>query len=110
MTIKKLVPIFVASAALLLTLSVSNAVATDSEAPSALAGIAEKAANVKEMINLNSASTDMLAAIPGIGPKIAEAITSYRDANGAFSQIKDLVNVEGIDMSLIEKITPLLSL
>ena len=60
------------------------------------------------MIDINKATPEMLSSIPGIGPKLSEAITAYRDANGSFAQVKDLLNVEGIDMSLVEKIKPFL--
>lgn len=66
--------------------------------------------SLAEMININSATPEMLSQIPGIGPKIGEAIAAYRDANGSFSQIADLLNVEGIDASLLEKIKPYLQL
>lgn len=68
------------------------------------------AAGAMDLLNINTASVDALAKIPGIGPKIGEAIAAYREANGAFSSLSDLVNVEGIDASLVEKIKPFLTL
>lgn len=73
-------------------------------------GAMAESGSLAEMINLNSATPEMLSQIPGIGPKIGEAIAAYRDANGSFSQIADLLNVEGIDASLLEKIKPFLKL
>ncbi len=110
MNMKKLMVAAAFSVAFICSGSVLNAVASDTEAPAGLAGIAGKASGLTDLVNLNTASTDALAAVPGIGPQIAEAITSYRDANGPFSKITDLVNVEGIDMNLVKKIAPLLSL
>ena len=72
--------------------------------------MADKAAAMVEQLNLNTASVDALANIPGIGPKVAEAIGAYREAHGAFKSVADLVNVEGIDAGLLEKITPYLSI
>lgn len=94
----------------------SISIAKAEEGKSALAGIAKKAedaaaaGSLKDLVNINSANTDMLASIPGIGPQVAESITKYRDAHGKFSEIKDLLNVDGIDMSLLEKIKPFLQL
>ena len=66
--------------------------------------------SLKDLINVNSASPEMLAAIPGVGPQISEGIAKYREAHGAFKQIADLVNVDGIDAALLEKIKPFLTI
>jgi len=98
--------------ALIFSLSiVSSASAADKSALSSLAeqaGAVIESGDLGEIINVNSATPEMLASIPGIGPELGKAITAYRDANGAFSGIKDLLNVEGIDMNLLEKIKPFL--
>lgn len=102
--------------ALIFSLSISSVYAEEPKAASsALSGLVEQAGALAEsgalgeMLNVNSATPEMLAAIPGIGPKLGEGIASYREAHGAFTGIKDLLNVEGIDMSLIEKIKPFLT-
>lgn len=106
----------VMSFVLLLSFGVSNSFATGSTALGNLSGVAEQASavaegsSITELLNINSASPEMLAQIPGVGPKIGEAISAYREANGAFSQIKDLLNVDGIDMSLLEKIKPFITI
>ncbi len=61
-----------------------------------------------KLININTADTSTLAKIPGIGEKLAEAITKHRDTNGLFTQAKDLLNVDGISDSLLKKIEPFL--
>jgi competence protein ComEA len=53
----------------------------------------EKAAAV---VNLNTASATELESLPGIGAKTAERIVEYRQKNGAFKKIEDLMNVKGI--------------
>ena len=53
----------------------------------------EKAASV---INLNTASAADLENLPGIGAKMAERIVEYRQKNGPFKKIEDLMNVKGI--------------
>lgn len=44
-------------------------------------------------INLNTASGELLSYVSGIGPKLAESIVAYRNANGAFPDRKSLMNV-----------------
>ena len=102
--------------ALIFSMSVSSVLAEETKAAtSALSGLVEQAGALAEsgalgeMFNINSATPEMLASIPGIGPKLGEAIASYREVHGAFTGIKDLLNVEGIDMSLLEKIKPFLT-
>ena len=53
----------------------------------------EKAAPV---INLNTASAADLESLPGVGAKMAERIVEYRQKNGPFKKIEDLMNVKGI--------------
>lgn len=47
-------------------------------------------------INVNTASADELTELPGIGAKIAQRIVEYREKNGAFSTVEDIMNVSGI--------------
>ncbi len=47
-------------------------------------------------IDLNKATREELETLPGIGPATADAIISFRDTNGAFERIEDLMLVPGI--------------
>ncbi len=47
-------------------------------------------------IDINRASAAELQNLPGIGPKLSQAIVDYREANGPFMAAEDLKNVRGI--------------
>ncbi len=47
-------------------------------------------------INVNTATSEELQLIPGIGPAKAAAIIQYRDEHGRFEAVEDLVRVTGI--------------
>lgn len=55
-----------------------------------------------EKIDLNDASVEELADIPGIERSIAKAIISYRDENGPYYKVKELMDVEGVTQDLYE--------
>ena len=61
-------------------------------------------------IDLNSADSQMLAQLPGIGLKKAEMITAYREANGPFKSVDELLEVKGIGPKVLEKLKPLITL
>ena len=54
-------------------------------------------------VNINTAGSDELQTIPGIGETRAEAIISYREENGGFSCIEDIMKVSGIKDALFNK-------
>ncbi len=47
-------------------------------------------------VNLNSASAAQIALLPGIGPKTADLVVQYRQKNGPFKKIEEIMNVRGI--------------
>lgn len=60
-------------------------------------------------VNLNSANPERLSSLPGIGLKKAEAIVAYRELNGEFESVAELVNVKGIGPKLLAKLDGLIS-
>jgi competence protein ComEA len=62
----------------------------------ALSTIAVPAQETTAPININTAGVEELAALPRIGPSIAERIIAYRETNGPFKQTTELMNVKGI--------------
>ena len=57
-----------------------------------------------QKIDINRAETWLLEALPGIGETKAQAIVDYRDENGPFGRIEDLLQVEGIGPGTFERI------
>jgi len=47
-------------------------------------------------IDLNAATTVELEDLPGVGPVLAERIVDYRNTNGPFATVEDLLSVPGI--------------
>ena len=55
-------------------------------------------------VDINSADVETLASnIDGVGTQKAIAIVQYREANGPFSSLDDLANVQGIGMKTIDR-------
>lgn len=55
-------------------------------------------------IDINTAAAEQLDQLPGIGPSKAQDIITYRQNNGAFDKIEQIMDVPGIGPSLFEKI------
>lgn len=55
-------------------------------------------------VNINTADEATLCTLPGIGTSKALAIIDYRQVNGPFSSVEDIMNVSGIKTSAYEKI------
>jgi competence protein ComEA len=60
-------------------------------------------------VNLNTATVEQLATIPGVGPKMAERIIDYRQKNGGFKKVEDLMNVSGVGEKSFLKMKPLIT-
>ncbi|MEW4262373.1 helix-hairpin-helix domain-containing protein [Priestia megaterium] len=60
--------------------------------------------NDQPLVNINTANTDELQTLNGIGPSKASAIVSYREENGLFQKVEDLGQVSGIGDKSLEKI------
>lgn len=63
-----------------------------SGAASAESATKEKAA----VVDLNTAAPADLESLPGIGPSLAKRIVEYREKNGPFASVDDLLKVQGI--------------
>lgn len=64
---------------------------------------------VHQPLPVNQADRATLTLIPGLGPKLAEAIVCRRTESGAFGQAEDLLHVRGIGREHLQRIQPWLS-
>ena len=60
-------------------------------------------------IDLNSASVGDLESLPGVGRRTAARIVEYRQKNGSFKKIEELMNVKGIGEKSFLKLKPLIT-
>ena len=58
------------------------------------------------LVNLNTADLAALDTLPGVGPVTAEAILGWRDANGGFTSVDELLEVDGIGEATLADLAP----
>lgn len=63
----------------------------------------------KEKIPLNTATAEQLMTIPGIGEGYAARILEYREQNGRFHSVDELMNIKGVGEKRFAKWSPYLS-
>jgi competence protein ComEA len=57
-------------------------------------------------VNLNTATAEQLDTLPGVGPVTAQSILDWREENGGFTSVQELLEVDGIGPATLEKIAP----
>lgn len=55
------------------------------------------------LVDINTAAKEELLTLPGVGESRAQSIISYREKNGGFSKIEDIMKVEGIKEGMFAK-------
>lgn len=80
--------------------------AAPSAAPTTAAHNGHASETSSRPLNINTATAEQLAALPGIGPKLAERIIAYRTQKGGFVSVDDLDAVSGIGAHLIDSLRP----
>jgi competence ComEA-like helix-hairpin-helix protein len=61
------------------------------------------------LVNINTASADVLACLPGFDLTLAHAIISHRQSNGFFANIAELLKVSGVTDDIFKQVAPLLT-
>lgn len=62
------------------------------------------------LVNLNTADEAALDTLPGVGPVTADAILAWRDSNGGFTSVDELLEVDGIGEATLADLAPLVTL
>ena len=65
---------------------------------------AQSESNVEGAININTASLDVLACLPGVSRELAQAIISFRQSNGFFPNVAWLLKVTGMTQSIFKQV------
>lgn len=76
--------------------------------PGSMAGITGNSADMgggagDGLVDINTATKQELCTLPGVGESRAESIISYREKNGGFGRIEDIMKVEGIKEGMFSK-------
>jgi comEA protein len=95
--------------AVLFAFTVAPVLAAQQAEQPAKAATAEKAVKpakpaVTGKININTATADQLAMLPGVSPKKAQGLIDFRTKNGKFKSIEDLQKMPGIKQKKIDKV------
>ncbi|GAB3860563.1 hypothetical protein GCM10028801_23590 [Nocardioides maradonensis] len=69
-------------------------------------GAAGASAAPGALVNLNTATQEQLEALPEVGPVTAQAILAYREQNGGFTSVDQLLDVQGIGDKTMAQLEP----
>jgi competence protein ComEA len=58
------------------------------------------------LVNINTAAQTELETLPEVGPVTAQAIISWREENGGFTSVDELLEVDGIGDATLEQLLP----
>lgn len=73
------------------------------------AACAQATEQSNQLLDLNAATAQQLAdSLPGIGPAKAARIVQWREQNGPFPSVQQLIDVRGIGPKTLERLLPLL--
>jgi competence ComEA-like helix-hairpin-helix protein len=61
------------------------------------------------VININTASLDVLVCLPGIDRDLAQKIISYRQSSGFFANPAELLKVDGMTREIFKQVVPLVT-
>jgi len=79
------------------------------DAPASSGGTGAASNSGTGLISLSTADQALLETLPGVGPALAGRIIDYREANGGFRAVADLMNVSGIGDKVYARLKDLVS-
>ena len=62
----------------------------------------------RAVVNINTATADQLQLLPRVGPALAARIIDYRESNGPFQSVDEIVAVKGIGEVAFQRLEPYL--
>lgn len=65
-----------------------------------------RSASAQPTVNINTATSEQLQLLPGVGPALAGRIIAFREANGPFEKVDELAVVQGIGDKSLAKLRP----
>ena len=89
-------------------LGVASAPTTALAAPAGEETNKKPGARAELRVDLNAATGEELIALPGIGDTVASRIVAYREKNGSFTKVEEVMNVKGIGEKTFLKLRPYL--
>ena len=104
--IKRFVTLFVVMSVVMVF--AANAYAAEEQAAKEKAAKSSSAS--KDLININTGGVSELVKLPRVGEKIAQRIIEYREKNGKFKRIEDIMNVKGIGEKTFKQFEKMLTL
>lgn len=78
--------------------------------PGVAASASAASAPAAPLVNLNTATEAELESLPGIGPVTAQSILEWREANGRFTSVEELLEVDGIGDATLADLAPYVTL
>jgi competence protein ComEA len=78
-------------------------------APAVAQETSRRPASTPMAVNINTATASQLEELPGIGKATADRIVEYRQKNGGFKKVEDLMNIRGIGEKSFLKLKPLVT-
>jgi competence ComEA-like helix-hairpin-helix protein len=64
----------------------------------------------QQILDINQATAEDFANLPGIGPELARRIIAYREKHGPFRRVEDLIAVRGMGVKKWRAIRPFITL
>jgi competence protein ComEA len=72
-------------------------------------GQPSQAAESKELVDINKATATELEQLPGVGPSIALKIVEFREKNGPFQSVDELLKIRGIGEKSLDRFRDLIT-